>query len=762
MTNWDNIVSDKDLEKAAKLRKNTYYEKKDYTSAKDDLFEDGWEAISQYTNPKHTKYRKEKPYDEQFEDSVWTMFKKMGFTHLNKDRSFKMSYDFHNPALTQQIDIFAVEEETIFIVECKTVEKTKEVQFKKELEALKGMKEGLMKEARKQFPNKKVIFVWATKDIIIGAKDKERMAEWQIVHFDDSTIQYYNDLANHLGTSARYQLLGNILKGQEIRNMKMDVPAIEGKMGNNLYYAFSIEPIKLLKIGYVLHRTKANADMMPTYQRVIKKSRLTEIRKYVNNGGFFPNSIIISIDTKGNKLNFDPAGGAMKLEDTRSRIGILHLPKQYHSAYIIDGQHRLYGYSDTKYAETDCIPVVAFVNLDRGEQLKMFMDINENQKAVPKMLRVTLNKDMFWDSNNYNERRTALRSKIAQSLGEDSSSPLLNRVVLSEDTKETDYRCISLEAIQNALSKSDFFNVYNKDNSVKKNGTFDFGDIDKTSDIFFKFLAEVLKLFMVGCNNQWEKGKPGLLTHNRGLHGCIRVIDDIVTHLLSQKKIDPLTDSIDKLVSEVEFYLTPLFDFINGCTEVQEKEIRSTFGTNGDTKFHMYFAKPISDAYIDFNPEGLTEFFENQTKKYNETSRSYLVDISNRLRYIVREELENRYGTSWQKDGVPKDILKRIHNEAYDKNLEADDEHQIDDWDCITMKDCADIAVYTSNWSTIFEHILVRPEDKDSKGNKETKLAWINAIATEYEKITKNASYSVEKKNFDLIESVYDWLCVKE
>ena len=47
--------------------------------------------------------------------------------------------------------------------------------------------------------------------------------------------------------------------------------------------------------------------MMPTYQRIIKKQRLKEIRKFIDNKGFFPNSLIISIDTNGKKLRFDLA-----------------------------------------------------------------------------------------------------------------------------------------------------------------------------------------------------------------------------------------------------------------------------------------------------------------------------------------------------------------------------------------------------------------------------------------------------------------------
>lgn len=59
-------------------------------------------------------------------------------------------------------------------------------------------------------------------------------------------------------------------------------------MGGFKYYSFSIEPERLLKIGYVLHRNEANKNMMPTYQRLIKKNRLKSVQQFVNNGGYFP------------------------------------------------------------------------------------------------------------------------------------------------------------------------------------------------------------------------------------------------------------------------------------------------------------------------------------------------------------------------------------------------------------------------------------------------------------------------------------------
>ena len=430
-TNWDKIVTGKELAAAKTLRNKQYIEKKERRIALPELIEEGWEEYKQYKNPKFVGVRMKKPFYDFFEDSVWLLFAKMGFKYMNSDRDFVMSYDFQNPDHTQQIDVFAADEESVIIVECKSAETRREGNFKKEIEALHSQMDSLRKEARKQFPGRNVKFVWATQNYILSRADKKRLDDWGIVHFGDATVAYYQGLVKHLGTSARYQLLGNLFANTEIKNMEDRIPAIQGKMGGFTYYSFSIEPERLLKIGYVLHRSEANKNMMPTYQRLIKKTRLNAVQRFVEAGGYFPNSLIISIDTDGRGLRFDKS--ATQLDGAIPKLGILHLPKKYRSAYIIDGQHRLYGYSDSDYATSNSIPVVAFVDLDRAEQIKLFMDINENQKSVDKNLRVILNADLLWDSKNFNEQRQALRSKIAQMLGEEETSPLRGRVIVGQD-----------------------------------------------------------------------------------------------------------------------------------------------------------------------------------------------------------------------------------------------------------------------------------------------------------------------------------------
>lgn len=761
-TNWDNIVSGDNLARVKVLRGKKFIEQKERRIALPELVEEGWEEFKEYKNPKYVGVRKSKALDEQFEDSIWCLFARLGFSHMNKDRNFKMSYDYQNPNITQQIDIFAADDETVLIVECKASETPKDGIFKKQLEALHGQMDGLRKEALKQFPKAKVKFIWATHNYIISSADQEKMREWDIMHFSDAIISYYSELAKHLGTCARYQLLGNLFSNQEIRNMDDTIPAIQGRMGGHEYYSFSIEPERLLKIGYVLHRNEANKNMMPTYQRLIKKKRLQEVQKFINSGGYFPNSLIISIDTGGKGLQFDLSSS--KVDGALSRIGILHLPKKYHSAYIIDGQHRLYGYSDSKYASINSIPVVAFVDLDRQEQIKLFMDINENQKSVPKSLRVILNSDMLWDSPDFNKRRQALRSKIAQMFGEEETSPLLGRVIVGEGESENPtIKCITVEAIQGALKKSSFLTQYGKKNLIIKDGTFDVGDNQRTCDLLYPFLESCLRYVKDSAESEWERGDgaDGMLTMNRGIQAVIRVINDIVNHLIEQKDIFPKSQKTSEIVGKVSFYLDPLADYLNNLTPQERKDLRGFFGGGADTRFWRAFQREISKVRTDFNPEGLKEYWENETKTYNSDSMSYLREIEGRIKDIVQAGLQSKYGSKWEIMGLPRNIYKRARSCADEKNYDnisaGDNVDIVSAWDCVSLKECKEIVISGSHWTELYEEKLTRPEDIKLIGGKTAKTKWIEQIEIWQNKLNM-PSFSITTADYESIRSIHSWL----
>ena len=763
-TNWEKVVTGQELALARKERKKPYYIKKERRIALPELLDEGWEEYKEYKDQRFVGVRKKRPFYDLFEDAIWLLFADMGFTYLNSDREFAMSHDFQNPEHTQQIDVFAADEECVIIVECKSSETRKEGNFKKELEALHGQMEGLAKEARKKFRGSKVKFIWATHNYILKPADKKRLEDWGIIHFSDATIEYYQGLVKHLGKGAKYQLLGNLFASQEIKNMEDKIPAIQGKMGGFTYYSFSIEPERLLKICYVLHRNEANKNMMPTYQRLIKKSRLKAVQQFIANGGYFPNSLIISIDTNGRNLVFDSS--STKLENSISKIGVLHLPKKYRSAYIIDGQHRLYGYSDSPYASSNSIPVVAFVNLDRAEQIKLFMDINENQKAVDKNLRVILNADLLWDSENYNEQRQALRSKLAQMLGEEETSPLLGRVIVGQDNS-TPEKCISADVVQTSLKQSHFLSVFDKKNAIVSDGSFDLGNNQQTCELLYPFLEDCIRYIKDGSEEEWNKGDSdnGILTINRGIQAVIRVIDDIVCHLITTNTIKPKIQDLQQVEKEVYFYLDPLIVFLNSITDEQRKDLRGYFGSGAFPRFWRAFQKAISDSRQDFQPQGLKEYWENESKQYNKESVQFIHDIEIKAKSLISGALKSYYGDNWEIKALPRSIYSEAKNKAdnrlYENIKNGLEAEVVSIWDYISLADCKAIVTSGNHWSEIFEELLTRPEDKGISGGKAAKTAWLEKMTTISNKL-KKPNYSVSKDEYELVKSVYEWLREKE
>lgn len=757
---YEQLVTGDELASFKNKRSKTFITSKEKVDDLPNLLDNGWEKAKEYKDKKHVLMRKDKPEYEQFEDRLWLMFYNMGFNLLNRDSLFTLQYDPDVPEGKRKFNVFAADEETTLLVECKYSTFTIESDFYAELKAFQAQIAGLRTQLRKCMGGRKIKFIWATHNYILNRTDKEMMKKCNIMHFDDSSINYYSDLVKHLGTSARYQLLGNLFAKQTIENMDDRIPAIQGKMGGYTYYSFSIEPEKLLKISYVLHRNEANASMMPTYQRIIKKKRLKEVRSFIDNGGYFPNSIIISIDSGGKGLVFDRVGP--KIEGAISKVGILHIPKQYRSAYIIDGQHRLYGYSGSAYAETNSIPVVAFVDLDRTEQIKMFMDINENQKAVPKTLRVTLNADMLWDSPDLSQQRQALRSKVAQMLGEETTSPLYNRIVIGEN-ESTPSKCITVEAVQAALKKTSFFSQFGKRNVLTKEGTFDCGNNQQSCDLFYPFIERCLLYFMQNCNEEWERGDSnfGMLTMNRGIQAVIRVIDDVVNLLVGKEMIFPKKQSAEDMMGIIGYYLSPLADYFNTLTVDQRKELRGYFGGGADTRFWRTYQKAIADKRPDFTPEGLEEYWINEAKTYNTDTSEMIPVIEEKLKGIMSDGLETLFGENWLIKGLPRSVYTKLKNQAdekvYSLTQEGEDDVEISPWDFVTLPDCKEIAISGKNWSSAFSELLVMPQEKALAGGKESKTDWIIRLNAIKKKLTQK-SYSVSLEEYNFVSSVYEWI----
>ena len=424
------------LAKKFKAKKTPYDTQSILLNELEDYLSKGWEEVSR--SKYKAKIQRLKPAGRRFEDDIWCMFYNLGFRHLNYDEKLEVQWG-DKPEDKHQLDVVAIGDEAIFVVECKATENIRPASFKKDIDDMRLYKDGVMKALRQIYgEDKKVKFIFATRNYTFteGCEDEKRLAENRIFQFTDNTYDYVNSLIKAYRTTVIYQFYGLMFRHERINNDKIRIPALKGTMGGHTYYMLSMEPATLLKIGFVLHRTRVNTQItMPTYQRLLIPSRLKGIGEFIDKkNGYFPNSVIINFDNseRKNRIQFDLASGGS--DDTRTKLGYLTIPNAYCIAYIIDGQHRVYGYAGSKYKDSNTIPVVAFDGLPSDEQLRIFMDINEHQKAVSTSLRLDLNEDLNWDSPYLNSRLKALRSSIIKQLGRDNSSVLARKIAIGEDT----------------------------------------------------------------------------------------------------------------------------------------------------------------------------------------------------------------------------------------------------------------------------------------------------------------------------------------
>ncbi|MDD6155956.1 MAG: DGQHR domain-containing protein [Lachnospiraceae bacterium] len=747
-TQWEMLVENGELESEAKIRAKECLEESVKNSEVQDYLDKGW--IIKKEGKTKTLVQKEKNIGNSFEDKVWSVIYKMGFSTMNKGNDFAIVYD-QERSLSKQIDVIAMDDETCLFIECKeTAEEGNKKDWRLELTEIHGLFQSLCNAIREHYPDKKFKFkyIFATKNYIIGDTDKDRMDSFGIYNFDDKTVLYYDKLGSYLGKAARYQLLGALFKGKKIDELDTRIPAIRGFMGNLTYYTFLIEPEKLLKIGYVLHRTNANndyEDMLPSYQRLIKKERLKKIREFVEGGGYFPNSIIISVDSK-NGMRFDPIGKEGG-NNPNAKMGILYIPQIYQTAYIIDGQHRLYGYSDTKYAINNTIPVVAFDNLDKDVQLQLFMEINENQKAVSKALRNILEIEMNLDSPDPDKSQKAWLGFIAKRLGEDDKSPLFGRVVIGEDA-ETKKCCITIEYIKSALGKSGLFNKYGKKGVVIEQGLLDKGDNKKTADTVYFLLVLYLNQIKDEYLSEWVKGGDGYLTRNNTMVALIRIFGDIVGIVLENNP--GLSEKDGQVIAEISKYTLALSSVLRDLPAEERDEINSIKGGQAQERPYRILQMAFHNAYPDFTNSDIEEYYTNFYIDYKADTSNEMSEVRTYFISFLKSLFpEDELATKHMDDSDGRNFNQRIQNKIFMNKKNGNDE-KVDIWDELTLADISKIMGFGSQWSTYFK-------DKfSSLGIKGTRLE----VLSDFDAMNKikakiESGKKVTLKEYQLVHSFY-------
>ncbi|MGA1854987.1 DGQHR domain-containing protein [Azospirillum sp. 11R-A] len=680
--------------------------------------QDGW--IIAKRNKTSVRMSKPKLVDRQLEDDVWCLLHRLGFTEFNADRNFTIKLGPTAPG--RQIDIFAKDDETVFIVECTHAQEAGSKSVKGLIDKINGMRDDIIKTIHAHYgkePKLKVKFCIATRNVDWRKADKIRAAESRIAVLTEQDIAYYTKLTDHVREAARYQFLARYLKGEGVDGLRTDVPATKGNMGGTTFYNFLISPYELLKIAYISHKATGVNDL-DTYQRMVKPSRLKAIANYIDEDGQFPTNIVINFKTK-HPLEFQ------KGPSQHGSFGTLKLPGLYGSAWVIDGQHRLYGFAFAKKGKKHLVPVLAYENLPSMQERKLFIDINSEQVKVPKSLLREIYAELDADSDDVGKRLEAQYPRIALRLDEMPGSPILDRLQTSSKPDKDHRRCLTLTSLAEGIKENRFLGtvVVNPGATpmIQPGYLSDLsGDFDTTAEKAADVIAGYFKMFADGVQGHWDLGaaKGGFLATNNGIRALLRLLKEILTFIDHNEHVKLDAMEAKDILEKVEYYIEPVIDFFKNAGEAEVQNFRSRQALDGVKKNCLGMMGIIAESKPEFSTVELKEYMDSRDKEGTSVARDLIDKINAILFEDVLTNLQKHYGTAkenWWWKGIPQSTREKCDGQVNRDNGEKER------WRYLSLADYQGIVVHNGNWP-LFEGRY----DFDGKGNKGDRVRWIGRL----------------------------------
>ena len=500
-----------------------------------------------------------------------------------------------------------------------------------------------------------------TWDLLMRDSDVKRAEEEQVGVFNERELEYYEALVKQLGEAARYQLLADLFRDRRIQGLKRTIPALCTRMGKYTAYTFAVRPEYLLKVCYIAHRAKGQPGDLDAYQRMVKKSRLKSIKAFISEGGIFPTNVVVNFERNA-RLQFHRGKQESVDTDSGGIFGWLTVEPCYGSAWVIDGQHRLFAYSGHARASSSFLSVVAFDGLAPEMQTELFVDVNSEQRRVQRSLLVQLDAILKWNSPDEDKRMSAIISKACMQLGQDAESALRGRMLLS-DMRRTNVRCVSLSALAAALRKPGFY-VLRRSPGFREYGYLWRDDpadaLTRTVHIVSQWLGTVAE----EASDWWELGadEGGGLAMNDGVTVCIRTLRSVLEHLGTPTEIGPL--DAKEIARRCGPYGKALGGYFARMGPDERKRFRALRGGQGQDTGTRECQAALSQEFKDYNPPGLTEWKERVRSNTNAQARGIIDEmeraIQDRVLQVLREEFDDLGEDEWWFRGVPQGVRLRV------------------------------------------------------------------------------------------------------
>ncbi|WP_242152976.1 DGQHR domain-containing protein [Sphingomonas sp. BAUL-RG-20F-R05-02] len=683
---------------------------------------DGWRLGKR--NLRSIRLERDKPADRQLEDDVWTLFHRMGFTALNRDRTFSITT---KDGARRQIDVLARDDETVFVVECTHSRDGGSKSIKQLLDKIGAIREDLVGWVHTSFgrsPKLKIKIAIATRNVDLRPADRERAALAGVPIITEADLDYYQRLTGILRSAARYQFLGRYLRGEKVEGLRTRVPATRGRVGDTTFYSFLMSPHDLLRISYISHMGKTSNDDLDTYQRMVKPARLKAIGAYLDGGGTFPTNIVVNI--KLDTLNFD-----LGENFGQTSTGMLNLPGQYGSAWVIDGQHRLYGfaYAGRSPDEDDSVvSVLAYENLPVRKEVEMFVDINTKQVKVQRNLVNEIISSLNIEDEDPRKRLAAIAARTVLRLDEDKRSPVRGRILTVGEQKDN-VRCLTLTSLADGLEGNNLLGTVHGTFGRKGGATLQPGPLggpsDKPSAMMDKAtatLAGYFSLFADGAPEHWSFGdaKGGYLCTNLGSRALLVLLRKLIVFIerdgTRASSLD--AEEIVELVAPLAQHVVAFFRNGSAADVASFRNRGSSLASVDQNALQMMAI--IHSADSGFNPPEVKRYLDSQDAEGTKRAHDMIQEINRILFDDVIATLKAAYGETrdaWWNQGIPKAIKNEADKQYNNENGEKER------WRYLYFIDYLGIVLHEGNWELFKDRYNFY-----GKGAKASLIRWIARV----------------------------------
>lgn len=238
-------------------------------------------------------------------------------------------------------------------------------------------------------------------------------------------------------------------------NFPIEVKALRVDQPLGVYYVAVLPAHVLLEVAFsdvLSARSGVNGRSyeLEGTQRLVQKQRLQSITDYINRtDAAFPNAVILAAnfrqedgliedDESDSPEQATAINRRWTIEEQNDGCCVLRIPTPSKLAAIIDGQHRLYAFTNARSERLEMNLVCSiFLDLPKPYQAQLFATINSTQKRVDKSLTYELfgynideEDDRFWSPDK-------LAVFLTRRLGTDIESPLNGKIVIAPKKDDT-------------------------------------------------------------------------------------------------------------------------------------------------------------------------------------------------------------------------------------------------------------------------------------------------------------------------------------